>query len=459
LRQDIAGLHSWITVPVGAAMTVITTPESLPDGSSLRDFAIAQGFDASAMKAIFGPGENVLAAPVNALSDFSGSSHPEDLTSLSVVDNRCPVADLFQSGSAAAVAADGAEGAQADGGLEGLSQSDQALQITGLGDFVVATENVSHNLPTEAASALKSDSRPGISRGDLQVLGAGASARLANNPEGAQVGRETGGQALDRPLDSVPGSARVLITARQVALEGAETYTAAMARPSTALVSGLPGTAVIPASLHALRAGWYSGASEGASLLAVNPESSAEGLALDGPVALTGWAVKAAGETGSGASGNTAGGNADVVALDRLAAEVAEERLGFLIAQRMLSGIQRGEWQIRMLLRPESLGEVEIQMRMQAGALVAQLSAAQESTKEILNQGLERLRDYFQRSGMEVASLGVSAHSKGGGDGKPTGKSAGISVKPAETGNEEEVSSSSNGPVAGQSGSQWDMFV
>ncbi len=291
------------------------------------------------------------------------------------------------------------------------------------------------------------------------MLSAEASARLTRNPDGAGGGRETGVQAPIQRLDPGPGGVRELTGARQVSVEMAQTQASAVARHSAALVSGLPGTALVPASLHALRAGWYSGSSGGASLLDGNSGSSGEGLTVDGPAALSGWAVRALGETGSGTTGTNSGAHADVLALDRLAAEAAEERLGMLIAQRMLSGIQRGEWQIRLLLRPESLGEVEIQMRLQGGALEAQLSAAQESTKELLNQGLDRLREYFQRSGMEVAYLGVSAQSKGGGDGKPTGQSAGLAVKPEENSIEEEGSSSPNSPVAGQSGSQWDMFV
>ncbi len=455
LRQDIAALHSWITVPVGAAMTVITTPESLPDGAGLRDFALAQGFDAAAVTAIFGADEGAGSAPVTTAHALPGLRYAQEIGMSSGADIRSPLKPLFRDGSAVAMAA-AATGEQA---LQGAAQPDLAAEVVGDGHPGLAAGTVSRHVPAEAVNSLRLDPTPGIPKGDMPVLSAEASARLTRNPDGAGGGRETGVQAPIQRLDPGPGGVRELTGARQVSVEMAQTQASAVARHSAALVSGLPGTALVPASLHALRAGWYSGSSGGASLLDGNSGSSGEGLTVDGPAALSGWAVRALGETGSGTTGTNSGAHADVLALDRLAAEAAEERLGMLIAQRMLSGIQRGEWQIRLLLRPESLGEVEIQMRLQGGALEAQLSAAQESTKELLNQGLDRLREYFQRSGMEVAYLGVSAQSKGGGDGKPTGQSAGLAVKPEENSIEEEGSSSPNSPVAGQSGSQWDMFV
>lgn len=434
-RQHLAVLHPWITVPVGAAMSVITTGESLPDESSLRDFAIAQGFDAAALHALFGTSEGARPTPL-----------PGPVSTL-------PANAAFENG--------GLAGASAAGALVSgeLARSGDAVQGVAPIDWMAAAGDLSGNPAPEASGGASSDAAPDFPGMAQPKVGVGEFSDFAKNPEVSRFKSEIPGQGFESQLEDGQNPLRAPHLLKSGLPEAVQTRMGAALQTPSALAVGYSGNAVIPASLHAQRAGWYAGSREGAVLTDPHAGTSGDWLAADGAAVTTGLSAKTGGESGSGASSANSGSNADVAAMDRLAAEVAEERLGLLIAQRMLSGIQRGEWRIRLLLRPESLGEVEIQMRMQGGALEAQLSAAQESTKDILNQGLERLREHFQRSGMEVASLGVSSHSKGGGDGKPTGQSAGRDAAPSEAGAEDRSSSDQNASAGGLSGSQWDMFV
>lgn len=93
------------------------------------------------------------------------------------------------------------------------------------------------------------------------------------------------------------------------------------------------------------------------------------------------------------------------------------DRVGKAIGERLKSEFDRGQWQLRLLLQPGRLGEVEIDMRLGHGGLEAQFVSAQASTRELLQDSLTRLRETLQQLGMNVASLqvgGEAARQRGG---------------------------------------------
>lgn len=100
--------------------------------------------------------------------------------------------------------------------------------------------------------------------------------------------------------------------------------------------------------------------------------------------------------------------------------ELLSRRLGEAIAQRLVQQIERGEWQIRFKLTPRSLGDVRVDMQMRNGALEATLLASQSATRDLLNDGLTRLRDALSTSGMDVAYLSVGSDGSRQNGGKPT---------------------------------------
>ncbi len=90
-------------------------------------------------------------------------------------------------------------------------------------------------------------------------------------------------------------------------------------------------------------------------------------------------------------------------------AEHLAQRLGEAIAQRLMSRLEQGNWQFRFVLNPKTMGEVQVNLHMHSGGLDGSFVSSQSATRELLNEGLQRLRDTLNASGMNVASLDVGA--------------------------------------------------
>lgn len=90
-------------------------------------------------------------------------------------------------------------------------------------------------------------------------------------------------------------------------------------------------------------------------------------------------------------------------------AENLAHKLGEAIAQRLMSRLEQGNWQFRFVLNPRNMGEVQVNLHMHGGGLDGSFLASQAATRELLNDGLQRLRDTLSASGMNVANLDVGA--------------------------------------------------
>src|SRR5262249_25435066 len=65
---------------------------------------------------------------------------------------------------------------------------------------------------------------------------------------------------------------------------------------------------------------------------------------------------------------------------------------------------------VRLRLRPEELGQVEIQLtRDSSGKVSAQLSVERENTRAVLVQSLPQLRQTLERAGVTVERLQVTS--------------------------------------------------
>jgi flagellar hook-length control protein FliK len=95
-------------------------------------------------------------------------------------------------------------------------------------------------------------------------------------------------------------------------------------------------------------------------------------------------------------------------------------RVAQAVASRMVAGLRDGNGSLRLQLEPQSLGRVEVQMALQDGRLEATIAAHQAGTRDLLNDGLVRLRETLGQLGMNVAVINVVDGSGGRGDGKPT---------------------------------------
>ncbi len=115
------------------------------------------------------------------------------------------------------------------------------------------------------------------------------------------------------------------------------------------------------------------------------------------------------------AEGGRATSAADPDSENSLARRLAEG-----LAQRMLAAASGNTWKVQIDLKPAHLGPISVEMSMQQGQLEAVFDAGQASARQLISEGLDRLRQDLQRAGMNVAHLGLSFGSGAGTGGKPT---------------------------------------
>ncbi len=96
------------------------------------------------------------------------------------------------------------------------------------------------------------------------------------------------------------------------------------------------------------------------------------------------------------------------------------DRLGQALAQRLQAQIERGEWKLQMRMDPASLGRIDLELDMRAGGLDAVFRSDNALTRELIAQGLPKLRDSLAQSGTTVAHVWVNGDSAGQAGGNPT---------------------------------------
>ncbi len=101
--------------------------------------------------------------------------------------------------------------------------------------------------------------------------------------------------------------------------------------------------------------------------------------------------------------------------------EKLSQRLGEALGQRLASQIARGVWKVELALKPQDLGNIEIKLDMKDGALEASFKATEAMTRELITDGLPKLREALAQSGMQVANVNVNVRqdSQNGGNSTP----------------------------------------
>ena len=88
------------------------------------------------------------------------------------------------------------------------------------------------------------------------------------------------------------------------------------------------------------------------------------------------------------------------------------QRFGELLGQRLLQQIGQGNWKVEMALEPADLGSIQIELEWRKGELEASFKASQATTRELLQEGLPRLREVLERAGIDVASVYIGDHGR-----------------------------------------------
>lgn len=78
------------------------------------------------------------------------------------------------------------------------------------------------------------------------------------------------------------------------------------------------------------------------------------------------------------------------------------------ISEKINVSVKADTTEIKMTLKPESLGEVRLKIITENGIITAQFQAENQRVKEIIEAGFNRLRDTLTEQGLSVANLSVS---------------------------------------------------
>ena len=106
------------------------------------------------------------------------------------------------------------------------------------------------------------------------------------------------------------------------------------------------------------------------------------------------------------------------------------QRLGEALGQRLAAQIARGNWNVELTLKPQDLGNIEIKLNMKQGNLEASFNASEAMTRDLIVDGLPRLKETLAQSGMEVAQVNVNVRQDGQNGGNST---PGRQKAPSET--------------------------
>ena len=398
-------------IHLGPRMNVITPETAATDEQSLEAFARSQGLDETAVQWLMGTTapSGMPGAPSQGVS-ASGSSMPSALTGLASV-------------------AGGSTG-------NGLG----AAQVTPTQSLLAtASATTTSSLPLTTTAASENPSNPGVSdlgsqpSGESIVAGKPGNAQplsgvqIAINSaalwamgQGAQGDKNTTNQTTE---DSAMATAQV-----QLSMQGMPT-TAAMwiqrnplalaANKEAAVKKDVIFTSDLDLSEEItpeLIEDWAALGSDGGAISAQDKQSSSfaplpgqlNNRLESGPLARQ--------ETPNpnlAASAEGRGQRSENI-------QNLGEKMGQAVGQRILSEIEKGQWHLKLMLRPATLGHIEVEMRMRSGELDAVFTASQAITRELLQEGMSKLKDTLNQMGMDVASMQVGGGQTQQGGGEPT---------------------------------------
>ena len=135
------------------------------------------------------------------------------------------------------------------------------------------------------------------------------------------------------------------------------------------------------------------------------------------------------------------------------------EKMGQAVGQRILSEIEKGQWHLKLSLRPATLGHIEVEMRMRSGELDAVFTAPQAMTRELLQDGMAKLKETLNQMGMDVASMQVGDGQTRQRGGESTPGQMSKSTNTGVNASESTTTSAVNAPRMKMGQDGWDVLV
>lgn len=135
------------------------------------------------------------------------------------------------------------------------------------------------------------------------------------------------------------------------------------------------------------------------------------------------------------------------------------EKMGQAVGQRILSEIEKGQWHLKLLLRPATLGHIQVEMRMRSGELDAVFTAPQAMTRELLQDGMAKLKETLNQMGMDVASMQVGDGQTRQRGGESTPGQMSKSINTGVNASESTTTPAVNAPRMKMGQDGWDVLV
>lgn len=390
-------------VELSPAMQLIMPAAPPPDLASLQAFARTQGLDEQAIRQLLGE-VRLESAPVDAAPPAlaTGSGTDPAIAATAVRVNAPPAAVALAGVTLLGLPTLGA----AIGSDSGAEAPPSHMILPGMlppGMLRMAPSARPAGAASEANAALKTTWAQPVEVISLDLMGSDTPVDPEGlTPVGLQKGLDGGQAGMVRawllpkdsaaPLNDAASTSSGLAVVSRAA--GATTIMAAdLARLDPAVMAAAESAPV------------EDGASFGARLLSQTIQAELptghEGLATAGrsPVVQDAPALFTRTPTETSPPTVSSQERADQLA----------QKMGEAIAQRLMSRLEQGNWQFRFVLNPKNMGEVQVNLHMQGSGLDGSFVASQAATRDLLNDGLQRLRDTLSAAGMNVASLDVGA--------------------------------------------------
>ncbi|MFM1948599.1 MAG: hypothetical protein RL706_620 [Pseudomonadota bacterium] len=405
------------TLNLGNQFSVITAASPLPDPNSLAQFARAQGLSESAVQALFGDlsamaGADGLAAGLDAQATLAADASTLGSANLGMMGfpaNPLLATPLSAAGSAPSGDSSTLTLLPSAATLGWIQAHPQGLAISDAVTPPLWAQAPHLSTSAPKASDVTSLLQAAGATGMLQALGGAAAApsqALGSADNVAELAPEMG------PLDAmrmrmVPAWESMT---RQLAKLNGTDQAAAWGQLSADLLNskGQSGDATqVLLDLGNIDAGLLS------SLDALVDGNNGM-LSLD--------SARNTASTGALGAAATSAALASPEMTDR-AAQIQDlaDKLGKAMGERLQDQMERGEWKLQLKLNPAHLGKIDVELDMNASGLDAIFKTDNQLTRELIAQGMPKLKDSLSQSGMTVANVWVNSENQreSGGNSTP----------------------------------------
>ena len=387
-RQELAGTEpkeatdattaALQTLNLGSQFSVITAASPLPDPNSLAQFARAQGLSESAVQALFGDLTMGIGQPTSPAA-FCGNA-----STLTLLPSAPTLGWIQANPSSLTISAQVESSVLAP-----------ATQLATQG--AIKTSDVSALLATAGATGILK------TVGDM---GTAPTQALSSADTVTEMSPELG------PLDAmrmrmVPAWENMT---RQLAKLNGTDQAAAWGQLTSNILSSKVLGADVPEVLLDL------GVNHPALLSTfdtLQDPSSVSTISLD--------SARSTASTGSLGAAATNAALANPELTDR-AAQIQDlaDKLGKAMGERLQEQLERGEWKLQLKLNPAHLGKIDVELDMSASGLDAIFKTDNQLTRELIAQGMNKLKDSLAQSGMTVANVWVNSENQRGSGGNST---------------------------------------